>query len=172
MNVFSFQDQQGIPAFTRCFLAPKLYLFRIIWKPSLNCRSYGITSLRQSKDDETPFTHWNKINNPSRDGLRFQNRILHPEMGSSGSGATALRSLLQLWSGVEWSWAGDENGRSRSGVGATFFTLRNSSIFSFTRSVKNRKYFRHLWLIIVITGHFRFQICCVTCATTKSRTNS
>ena len=55
-------------------------------------------------------------------------------------------------SGVtEMPGAGAESERS------IFFRSANSSIFSFTRSIKSENNLRHLWFIIVITGHFRFQ---------------
>ena len=64
-------------------------------------------------------------------------------------GQLRLRSGAELV--TEMSGAGEESERP------SFPRSRNSSIFSFTHSGKNRKYSRHLWFITVITVHFCFR---------------
>ena len=65
MDSFSFRDRQR--SSTRN-IQPSLKTR----KAPLKGISYVNTPLAKHEDDAAPFTHWNKINNLSRDELRFQ----------------------------------------------------------------------------------------------------
>ena len=59
-------------------------------KASSNGMSYVNTQLANHKHDVASFTHWNKISDQPRDGLKFQNHILDRQRSSDVKWVTAL----------------------------------------------------------------------------------